>query len=130
MDQGDEKELADQSPRPSLEEDLANLALHVNQAAGPTTIECPNCHEAITCAYVARVPEKQHVSFVIQHSETGALSAKTLGGVIVETEKLLRAVAKDVGIRVHVFIDSLEHNEKETKIGLLITAVGNCKPSS
>ena len=111
-----------ESPRPALEQGLAALAEHAVPES--KSIECPLCHGTFYGSYVATVPEKQRVSFVIQH-DSGALSAKTLGGVIVESEKLLRMVAKDVGAKVHVFVDSLEHSDQKTSIGFFITAVRN-----
>ena len=70
------------------------------------------------------MPERQTVSFKISF-EGERLSAKTLGGTITEFEKLLVAVAKDVGVKVHVFIESLEYKAHEATVGFLITTVRN-----
>lgn len=83
---------------------------------------CPNCNKEIHLSYVATVPEKQVLHMKLT-SSTGAWSAKTVGGVIIEFDKLLKAVAKDVGGKVHVFIESIERGEKDLDIGFLIATV-------
>lgn len=88
----------------------------------PVEMICPNCGKEIHLAHVARIPERQVLHMKLT-SKTGAWSAQTIGALITNFDELLKAVAKDVGGQVHVFIDTIERTEKDLDIGFLITSV-------
>ncbi len=94
----------------------------VETAVKAQTQPCPHCQKPISLAHVAIVPVKQILTMKLT-SERGQFSAATIGGVILEFDKLLKAVAKDAGGKVHTFIDSIERTEKDLSIGFLITSV-------
>lgn len=85
-------------------------------------LTCPHCSKEIHYVTAAHVPEKQVMSMRLE-SATGHFSAKTLGATIVEFDKLLKAVARDVGGKVEVFIDSLEKDDKSLTVGFMIATV-------
>lgn len=83
---------------------------------------CPHCSKEIHCVTAVHIPEKQVMSMRLE-SATGHFSAKTLGATIVEFDKLLKAVARDVGGKVEVFIDSLEKDDESLTVGFMIATV-------
>jgi hypothetical protein len=95
-------------------------------------IVCPHCSKGFYCNIAAHVPNSQKVLFRIQF-EGKKLSAKTLHSTIANAEKCLVMVAKDVGVKVHVFIDSLECKEGEVTVVFLVaraqpTSAGRGEP--
>lgn len=83
-------------------------------------MECPKCHEKLEA--VACVPETQKFSMELQF-EGDCLSARTLGGTITNTDKLLVAIAKEAGAKVATMIDSIEFKPHCARINFVIVAV-------
>lgn len=102
--------------------DLTKLGETIERAVANEKSKCPHCGETFVVSRVAGLPERQVLHMRLE-SESGSFSAKTIGGVITEFDKLLKAVARDVGGKVHVFIDSVERTEKTIDFGFLITTV-------
>lgn len=107
---------------PTKSPDLTKLGESISDACAPQEYKCPHCEKPITFTQVAIVPKETRLSMTLE-SSTGAFSAHTVGHVIADFDKLLKMVAKDVGGKVHVFVDSMERSEKTLSVKFLITAV-------
>ncbi len=62
-------------------------------------------------------------------SESEMMSAKAVGTSVLEFEKVLRSIAKDIGGKVNVFLSSMEVKPKEVKIGMTVVSVVAKSPS-
>lgn len=102
--------------------DLAGIQKAVGEVLPSKEMKCPHCDASIHFSYTAQIPKRQVLTMTLT-SESGNFSAQTLGAVVTNFDKLLKAVARDVGGQVHNFIDSLELKEKSVKVGFLITSV-------
>lgn len=67
--------------------------------------KCPGCgHEGSIHSVLA--PESR-MSFALEPGERGFMSAGTVGGTLTQVEALLKAIAKDHGGKVDVFVESM-----------------------
>lgn len=80
-------------------------------------VQCPSCKENLAVKSI--IPDSQLFYFVLDFDGEW-LCASTLGGTITEMSKLLKAVAKDSGVKVEVFIESVEYGDHKAKVGMLI----------
>jgi hypothetical protein len=87
-------------------------------------MECPNCKAQL--ALTPEFPEQQVMYFSINH-EHELLMAKTVSGTMANAEKLLIEIGKSMGVKVQVFLHSIEQKPKELKFGLLLTTAGKVK---
>lgn len=78
---------------------------------------CPSCGVALSLTAI--IPPRQVMYFEITH-EKPFLQARTVGRTIDNAARLLKAVAKDVGSDMEVFLHSIEKKELSLKIGLLM----------
>lgn len=85
-------------------------------------ITCPSCKKESDYYFVADVPDQQVMYMSIKY-EGRFISAKTLAGFIGNTEKLLKSVAKDIGTKVEVFVESIEYETNQITIGFQILRV-------
>lgn len=83
-------------------------------------MECPNCKAMLVMTPTAIFPEEQVMYFSIKH-EHELLMAKTVSGTMANAEKLLQAIGKEIGVKVQVFLHSVEQKPKELTFGLLLT---------
>ena len=81
-------------------------------------MECPSCKA--TLALTPTFPKEQVMYFSIKH-EHELLMAKTVSGTMANAEKLLQAIGKDMGVKVQVFLHSVEQKPNELTFGLLLT---------
>lgn len=102
--------------------DLSKVADSLADAVRPASMECPHCHETIYVHQVASLPNKQIFTVTLE-SETGSFSARTVGETIANLDKLMKAVAKDIGGKVEMFVDSMEKKDKSLRVSFLVTAV-------
>ena len=70
-------------------------------------IECPKCKESFPVVARAIIPKEQELSISLT-SENEMFCAKTIGSVISNMEKLQRGVAENMGMKVVVFIKSID----------------------
>lgn len=102
--------------------DLSKVADSLADAVRPASIDCPHCREKIFVHHVASIPEKQIFTMTLE-SESGSFTARTVGETIANLDKLMKAVAKDIGGKVEMFIDSMEKKDKSLRVSFLVTAV-------
>ena len=89
------------------------------------SVECPHCHEAIHLNVAAEVPPSQKLVFRIDRAGDTLMSATTVAGFVSGTDKLLKAVAKDIGAKVHVFIERVEWSADAIAFHFVIVNVKN-----
>ena len=83
-------------------------------------MECPKCKAQLELTPV--FPEQQVMFFSIAH-EHELLMAKTVSGTMANAEKLLIEIGKSIGVKVQVFLHSVEQKPKELRFGLLVTTM-------
>ena len=86
-------------------------------------IKCPKCSETFGVEAHACVPKEQ-VMYMKLTCKSELFAAKTIGESIVNMEKLQRAVAKEIGAKVCVFLKSVEVKPHEITIGFQIINAG------
>lgn len=104
------------------EPDLTKVADSIAEVVEPKSMECPHCHEKIFVQNVASIPNRQIFTMTLE-SQTGSFTARTVGETIANLDKLMKAIAKDIGGKVELFVDSLEKTDKMLRVGFLVTAV-------
>lgn len=104
------------------ERDLTKVADSVAEVVAPKSMDCPHCHAKIFVHHVASIPNKQIFTMTLE-SETGSFTARTVGETIANLDKLMKAVAKDVGGKVEMFVESMEKKDKTLRVSFLVTAV-------
>jgi hypothetical protein len=85
-------------------------------------IKCPKCNEPFNIEAHACVPNQTMYMKITCKSELFA--ARTIGESIVNMEALQRAVAKNLGYKVAVFLKSVELKPNEITIGFQIINAG------
>jgi hypothetical protein len=83
-------------------------------------MQCPNCASDIAAGAI--VPDSQRFAIHLT-SEMDMFSAATIGGVISNTDELLKAIAEQAGYKVEVFVESLELKPREITVELVILRV-------
>jgi len=83
-------------------------------------MECPNCHVNLSTAVT--VPNEQRFSLRLK-SESEMFSLSTIGGVLQNTDELLKAVAEDAGFKAHIMIEAIDYKPHEIKVDLIILRV-------
>lgn len=78
---------------------------------------CPGCGKEIQLAVLDL--EEYRVSMVIKH-EGDFMQAKTIGGVMVNMDKMLQESAKVSGHKAYIAFDGMERKENEITIHFLI----------
>ena len=79
-------------------------------------IECPKCNKSFNIEARVILPEEQ-VLYLKLTAQCELFTAKAVGQAILNMEKLQRAIAKDIGADLIVFIQSLELKPNEIVIG-------------
>ena len=79
--------------------------------------KCPNCDQELILT--SQELEREMISFSIKY-EGEFLQAETIGGIITNTGKLFKAIAKDSGNKIMVAFGGTESREKELIIKFLI----------
>jgi len=85
---------------------------------------CPKCKNELVLT--AEAIENEMLVFAIKY-EGEFLQAKTVGGLITNTDKLLKAIARESGNKVMVAFGGFESKEKELDIKFLVTNLSNKK---
>lgn len=108
--------------------DLSKVADSVADVVTPRPLNCPHCQQEIFLHNVAALPDRQIFSIKLE-SETGSFTARTVGETISNLDRLMKAVAKDIGGKVELFIDSMEKSGNLLSVSFLVTAVAHAKES-
>lgn len=92
-------------------------------------IKCPKCESEFQVSLDAVVPKEQTITMELRLS-SNVISAKAAGQTILNFEKLQRAIAKDIGANLHVFIKAINLTEKVLTIQFFLTTVGKSEKAS
>jgi hypothetical protein len=89
-------------------------------------MKCPHCTAEIHMNLRAVIPEEQRLTFKIDRGESAGLmmSAATVAGFVGDMDKLMKSVAKQIGAKVHVFIDRIEWEDASVAFHVVIANVG------
>lgn len=74
-------------------------------------ISCPECSHEMEVEYVARLDGEHCVSMKLHPAPGGALTLKTVGGVMVNFEKLLDACGKEAGLKSSICVKNLSTDD-------------------
>ena len=85
-------------------------------------ITCPMCDHELEGRIAVFVPKEQIITMKLK-TENEMVSAKTIGGVITNTEQLLVSIAKDIGGMVSVFVKSIKTKPGEIAIEFCVLDV-------
>jgi hypothetical protein len=83
---------------------------------------CPKCNETFPVMLEALIPAEQ-VMCVKLTSESELFPADTIGSTIVNTTKLLQAIAREAGTPLTIFVKSVELKPHEVTIAFLMTVI-------
>lgn len=72
---------------------------------------CPNCGEPLHYVPMAKAPPETLMSFSLKPKPGQKLRADTVGGTLMQLQKLMASVGKDLGVKTHTFVDSVEITE-------------------
>lgn len=86
------------------------------------SVKCPHCEQSFPVALAAYVPDEQRMSIEIGH-KSPFISARTLGETMSNMNDLLIAVAKDIGSKVAVMVESCELSNGKATINFIISRV-------
>lgn len=89
-------------------------------------MKCPGCDLPLSLSRV--VMDQELVTFSMEW-EGAMVEAKTIGGVIAQTGKLLAAAAKETGIPSDVYMHSIEWAEKSAKFHFLVIPRNPASPA-
>jgi len=88
----------------------------------PNDVICPHCNKKHGVSIVSRIPDKQKMAVAIT-SESPYIDAEIIGKTIINTTKILKGIAKEIGGKVSVFVLDIKVSEFEVKIEFFITTV-------
>lgn len=100
---------------------LERLKQVIADAAEPkkTEVVCPNCSHRINVEVVAAFKETTLAcKYTVANGHR--LQARTLGGTMVDMEKLLKAVAKGMGAKVEVLVTGATVTDTEYAVEYVI----------
>lgn len=82
-------------------------------------MECPHCNQEINLALKEL---ESHAMYMVLKHEGEFLQAKTVGGIITDTEKLLKATARESGCggKIMVAFGGIETSPGEVKIKFIV----------
>ena len=81
---------------------------------------CPSCSTEHDVSMKSMVPDEQRITLELKRADHELFDATTIGGVIVQTEKLLTATAKSIGENVTVFVSGLRLEPGSASIDLIV----------
>ena len=84
-----------------------------------TKVICPYCKKEYNTLVEACVPDEQKISITIK-TESENISADTLGSFLVNMTKVYKAVAKDLGTKIVVFVKDIQMKPSQTTIDLYL----------
>lgn len=94
-------------------------------------IKCPKCEAEFNVENFATVPPEQRLTFSIERAGGDVmLSAATCAGYIGNIDKLLKSVAKEIGARVHVFVERIDWQVSTVAFHFVIINVAGAKRGS
>lgn len=88
------------------------------QEATSESLKCPHCNQALGVAAIAKLVEQTKLTVALKAEKGQKITASTFGKTLVNTEKLLQAVAREIGGSCIAFIDSLRCEEGEVSATL------------
>lgn len=92
--------------------------------ADPADIKCPKCGEPLGLKLTARLMNESRMSFVLKPHPGELLSARNVGGIIEQMEKLLVAIGKEMGAKTAVLVEGITSEEGAITVNLLLTRLG------
>lgn len=89
------------------------------------SVQCPHCQKEISFEYAAKAAAFSELTFEITPAKDELCSLDTVGGVLVELEKLHKAAALGVGTRCVALLKGMEVKEGGVlSFRILIARVG------
>jgi len=83
---------------------------------------CPHCNKKHSISIESSIPDKQKMSITLT-AKSPFIDAEVVGKTIINTAKLLKAVAKEIDGKVSVFIHNITVIENEVKIEFIVAKV-------
>jgi hypothetical protein len=104
--------------------DMVKIGESVAEVTKGKAAKCPHCGADFYLRQVAAIPAKQIFTMTLE-SESGSFSARTVGETIANIDRLMKAVAKDIGGKVEMFIDSMEKVDNKLRVSFLVVSAAN-----
>jgi len=95
--------------------------------------KCPKCAHEMELEVFATVPDAQRLTLRIDRGpDASMMSAATMSGFVGNMDKLLKSVAKQIGAKVHVFVERVEWEPESVAFHFVIVNVkgGTAKMTS
>lgn len=86
------------------------------------TIKCPHCEKAVRVEKQAIFKENT-LTLRISLTPGHRLQASTLGGMLTDMDKLLKAGAKQLGVKLEVLVGPIEMTDSSISVKFISTAV-------
>lgn len=90
-------------------------------------VKCPGCGNEFCIDVTSCIPDEQRTTMRLT-SASAFLSAETIGRAIVLQSKVLRAVAKQHGVKVDVFVCGMNCTPGVVDLEFTITVIERQKP--
>jgi hypothetical protein len=87
-------------------------------------LKCPKCTHEFQVTAQAVIPAIQKLRMTLKQMEgSPGMSAETVGKSILNFQKLMSAVAKDIGAKIHVFVTEISYRDGTLEVEFLMTEV-------
>lgn len=83
---------------------------------------CPHCQQTFPVNAFATIPDKQTLKMSLSY-ESDLMSADTLGASITNMSKVLTEVARSVGTKISVFVESISYGQGKVEIEFTVLAI-------
>ena len=87
----------------------------------PVRLKCPHCSKKMSLQRVA-IFKDNTMTVTVKPSKGHLLWARTLGGILLNFDRLLSAAAKAMGVKVNVLLSGFRFSDAEVSFDLTIMA--------
>ena len=95
----------------------------------PVRLKCPHCSKKVSLQRVA-VFKDNTMTVTVKPSKGHLLWARTLGGILLNFDRLLSAAAKAMGVKVNVLLSGFRFSDAEVSFDLTIMAAVTTREKS
>ena len=95
----------------------------------PVRLKCPHCSKKMSLQRVA-IFKDNTMTVTVKPSKGHLLWARTLGGILLNFDRLLSAAAKAMGVKVNVLLSGFRFSDAEVSFDLTIMAAVTTREKS
>lgn len=86
----------------------------------PDPLQCPHCGKELAYSAIAKLRDGTKLTFVVKQEPGHKLSAACLGGLLVNNERLFRALAQQHGTSLTVLVDGIRMEGDKTTVEFIL----------